>query len=454
MNALANPQVGEYLNQHFVATYQKVGTFRIVGGQKQGGNVASYFCTANGNVLDAVAGPVDAAALLREARWVVETRKMALLETHGDLARYKQFFRLAHAEQLPPVPGVDWSRLPPLTPSPEALAALLDQAPVARQLNNQGKVHLLLAVYPLVPLDQAYRVVYEKVLNETISSRPVNDGAACQPDPAPAWAAQARTFAPVLRTAPGVPFAPGGLDPESVREQEQARALRHALDDPPAGEVYAAGPLNVLLADLQRQLDQGATLRPVPLDAEVLARVNVTGLAGGPTPGLLRAGGVLNWPPAWHEPALEEVSAPRRAKLEAELAEALDRAKGGSPDPKLLQKMRGDLQVLSLLLSAKIRELPPDSFIQASRYLSEVSDAVKVLERPDAARYVDGTLTLDPARLRTVPELVAFMKEKRVKFAAAADGDESAYLALRGALADCAGAGSAPPTQTVNRGDL
>ena len=51
MNALANPEVGKYLNEYFVSSFQKVGTFRIVNGQKQGGNVASYFCAPDGRVL-------------------------------------------------------------------------------------------------------------------------------------------------------------------------------------------------------------------------------------------------------------------------------------------------------------------------------------------------------------------------------------------------------------------
>ena len=36
MNALANPEVGKYLNENFVSSFQKVATFRIVGGQKAG----------------------------------------------------------------------------------------------------------------------------------------------------------------------------------------------------------------------------------------------------------------------------------------------------------------------------------------------------------------------------------------------------------------------------------
>ena len=65
MNALANPEVGAFLNKHFVSSFQKVATFQIVNGQKQGGNVASYFCAPDGRVLHCVAGPVDAGTMLR-----------------------------------------------------------------------------------------------------------------------------------------------------------------------------------------------------------------------------------------------------------------------------------------------------------------------------------------------------------------------------------------------------
>ncbi len=67
MNALANDEVGKYLAEHFVSSFQKVATFKIAGGQKQGGNVASYFCAPDGRVLHVVAGPVDAATMLRES---------------------------------------------------------------------------------------------------------------------------------------------------------------------------------------------------------------------------------------------------------------------------------------------------------------------------------------------------------------------------------------------------
>lgn len=217
MNALANPEVGRYLNESFVSSFQKVATFRIVaGGQKQGGNVASYFCAPDGRVLHVVAGPVDAAALLREAKWVVETTKRAMSESKGDGAAFKVLFRRAHAERLrreyglivepvtfdPPAAQDENSALtsrdpsgrplaPVLPPPPvdgpdvtfrlaqEQAARSLGAAPVADRkgrrwvLGNQGRVHLLLAAHALAKIESIYGSVFEGILGEKVSTQPV-----------------------------------------------------------------------------------------------------------------------------------------------------------------------------------------------------------------------------------------------------------------------------------------
>jgi hypothetical protein len=105
VNALADPEVGKYLEKYFVSSFQRVGTFRIVQTpngprQKQGGNVASYFCAPDGRVLHVVAGPVDGPTLLREAKWVVDHAYKAMKEAKGDGAAFKAAFRKAHAEKL------------------------------------------------------------------------------------------------------------------------------------------------------------------------------------------------------------------------------------------------------------------------------------------------------------------------------------------------------------------
>jgi hypothetical protein len=156
-----------------VSAFQKVATFQVNGGQKQGGNVAAYFCTPDGLVLHAVAGPVDAGPFLREARWVNEAYQLALLEKQTT-ARLQAVFRHAHLDRLRREHGA----LPRhQLPAPDAVtASQLDQ--VLRQyaflpLNNQGKVHLLLAEAPLCPLGQVYQVVFERILNEKVSTSPV-----------------------------------------------------------------------------------------------------------------------------------------------------------------------------------------------------------------------------------------------------------------------------------------
>jgi hypothetical protein len=166
---LTNEQVGQYLNRHFVSAFQKVATFQINGGAKQGGNVAAYFCTPKGLVLHAVAGPVDAATFLREARWANETYHLAQLDTDGP-DQLQGFFREAHLRRLRSEYRL--RVLPDRLREPSQLAWYL-QGKGGCGLDNQGKVHVLLAALPLPPLRQVYKVVFERVLNEKISPDPV-----------------------------------------------------------------------------------------------------------------------------------------------------------------------------------------------------------------------------------------------------------------------------------------
>jgi hypothetical protein len=216
VNALANPEVGKYLNEYFVSSFQKVATFRIVGNQKQGGNVASYFCAPDGRVLHAIAGPVDAGTLLREAKWVVETTKKAMADAKGDGGKFKASFRKAHAERLrnehglvvepvlfdipeaqdpnsaltyndpsgrplaprlqpPPVDGPDVTLRAKQTA--EAVApgarALLDRRGGRWVLGNQGRVHMLMAGHSMAKIEKLYATIFEGILGEKISTKPV-----------------------------------------------------------------------------------------------------------------------------------------------------------------------------------------------------------------------------------------------------------------------------------------
>ena len=222
MNALANPEVGQFLNEHFVSAFQKVGTFRIVNGQKQGGNVASYFCAQDGLVLHAVAGPVNAKTLLKEAKWVVETARHALKETEEQGTSFKAQLRRAHAERLRSEHGLvvspvtfdapvanEKSALSYRDPNGKPLAPKLSPVPIdgpdvsftsmeraafdAQQkslkaakkyliscrrggrvaVSNQGRVHMLLAAHSMKKIELLYGSIFEGILGERVSSRPV-----------------------------------------------------------------------------------------------------------------------------------------------------------------------------------------------------------------------------------------------------------------------------------------
>jgi len=215
VGALANGRVGEYVEKYFVAAYQRVGTFRIVGKAKQGGNVATYFCAPDGRVLHSIAGPVNADQFLKEAGWVVEMAKKGIETSKGDGAAFKAFMRKAHAEKLRTEHGLtvepvtfdppeedDMGALSYRDPTGRPLAPKLNPAPIdgpdvhfaaAREasaksadaalvkgrrgggwaLNNQGRIHLLLAAHSMGQIEKLYGSVFEGILGERISTRPV-----------------------------------------------------------------------------------------------------------------------------------------------------------------------------------------------------------------------------------------------------------------------------------------
>jgi hypothetical protein len=213
VNALSKPEVGKYINEHFVASFQKVATFQIVDGAKQGGNVAAYFCAPDGRVLHVVAGPVDAATMLKEAKWVVEAAKDCVAKSKESGKSFKSLLREAHALKLrnelglvvdaaefdvtdddtDPVTARDPSGRPlvPVPPPPPidgpdvsfrhlqedaakaGAAESLDRRGGRIWNTNQGRVHQILAAYASVKIERVYGTIFENILGEKVSTAPV-----------------------------------------------------------------------------------------------------------------------------------------------------------------------------------------------------------------------------------------------------------------------------------------
>jgi len=220
VGALQNAEVGKYVNKYFVSSFQKVGTFKIVGKQKQGGNVATYFCAPDGRVLHVVAGPVNAATMLHELKWVVETTQAAIKESKGNGGKFKAIFRTAHAKKLkaetglvvepvtydepeadpksaltysdpsgrplapklppPPLDGPDVTlREAELKAKQDGMARapgagkMLDRRGKRWVLGNQGSADMLMAGHSMAKIEKVYGAVFQGILGEKISKKPV-----------------------------------------------------------------------------------------------------------------------------------------------------------------------------------------------------------------------------------------------------------------------------------------
>ncbi|HUY32466.1 MAG TPA: hypothetical protein VMV69_06765 [Pirellulales bacterium] len=128
------------MNEHCIAAYQQIGDFTVtkVDGkvQKNGGNVASYFLTPKGLVVNAVVGPVKADKLLSEAQWSEQL-----------------FQQMSPSEQM--------------APHPAGKALTLVQQAHTAQAND--RVHQLLAENPLAPIHYVYEYVFEKLANQKVA---------------------------------------------------------------------------------------------------------------------------------------------------------------------------------------------------------------------------------------------------------------------------------------------
>src|SRR4051812_42564130 len=152
--------------------------------------------------------------MLREARWVVDSVKKAMEESRKTEVPFKALFRRWHAERLrqehglvvepvtfdapgpreddpltyndpsgrpvlpvlvlPPIdgPDVQFRALAKEAPRAEA-AAVGDRKGGRWSLGNQGRVHQLMSAYSMIKIEKIYATVFENILGERVSTKPV-----------------------------------------------------------------------------------------------------------------------------------------------------------------------------------------------------------------------------------------------------------------------------------------
>ncbi len=132
--------------------------------QKNGGNVASYFCTPAGRVIHAVVGPVNADELFEEAQWAIDTFAAIADQPLRDQVQYVAVAHqaaLGRAVVAPNWGKSNWSRPVAVRDSP-------------RRGGSSQQIHELLAEQPLATVVNVYQEIFEHILGQRISKAAPN----------------------------------------------------------------------------------------------------------------------------------------------------------------------------------------------------------------------------------------------------------------------------------------
>lgn len=219
-------------------------------------------------------------------------------------------------------------------------------------------------------------------------------------------------------------------DPEKIRQQQLMKSLERSRHNPPLIDVWSGTALNDLLRDIQNAQSRGVEAGDVSIAPDVLKHVNVTtGKTYGGV-GLLRNNGKLNWPAALRQSTYSD----ERKRLDELLPKAVEQARSGQVDVDVLNGINKTLKELERALDAGVSgDMPPDEYIQGSRYLRQLKDSARLLQQDDVAKYFRTEWTPQGS---TVAALVQQMTKQGLRFAPAVSGDESYYTALHSALVE------------------
>ncbi len=213
-----------------------------------------------------------------------------------------------------------------------------------------------------------------------------------------------------------------------MRDAEMIADLDRARKDPPDTEIQSGRALNILLQSVQR-LGKLNRVSSADLNEETLKHLNLTGGTSSGNLGMLKDVSRIEWPDALQEAKFEET----RKRLAGNLKKAVDSLKDRErPDAALRKDIDADFKSLNDMLNASADELPVSQYIDARRFMNQLSSGIRALRDPNAENIFKGSWA---ARGRNIAELVENMTKDGLTFAPSAPGDEpyyrAVYLALR-----------------------
>jgi hypothetical protein len=215
---------------------------------------------------------------------------------------------------------------------------------------------------------------------------------------------------------------------EDDREKERLVAVRRARNDPPLTEIWSGKALNDLLVATQHMQAQGRPGPTVPIDEDVLQKINLTsGASGNASLGVFRDGGQLTWPFALRTSRFKT----ERAKMDKLSMQAFQQVRGGEVDADTLTAMNETVDKLYADLKKNISKISSNDYIKAKRYVGEIEKSLKALDDPNASKFATRKWA---AKGETVQQVVMNMTRDGLRFAPAIQGDEAAYVAMHRAM--------------------
>jgi hypothetical protein len=204
--------------------------------------------------------------------------------------------------------------------------------------------------------------------------------------------------------------------------------LDRARKDAPMTEVIAGKSLNDLLNNVRKlgRLTRGPNIQ---LEEETLKHINLTSPAVSGNVGLLKDGGKITWPLSLQEKQFEVI----RTRLSRNIEQAVDAIKtnDGKVEARLLLDIEADRKALAELVKNSQDDLTIGQYLEAQRFMGQLSAAVNALKDPQVKKYFSNTWN---AKGKNVAELMEHMKTEGLNFGSAGPGDEAAYMALYYAL--------------------
>jgi hypothetical protein len=155
--------------------------------QKNGGNVASYFCTPDGKVIHVTAKPINADQLLKQATWAVEAYEDVAYSAPGNLRAQRTLMERAHIGKLQGNISAFESQVQAEIPRaqkdyynkvkaqyahagrkrPPVPALIIARRRAAQRLGGD-RAHQIMVAQPLAPFREVYKEVFEKLTNERV----------------------------------------------------------------------------------------------------------------------------------------------------------------------------------------------------------------------------------------------------------------------------------------------